>query len=172
MKGTNISLRAPEPADIDLIYAWENDPTVWHVSNTAAPYSRYDIEQYILNSHHDIFAAKQLRLIITDNSKADKPVGAIDLFDFDPLHGRAGIGILIDNQERSKGYASEALTMLCRYSFNTLNLHQLYCHIAPDNKVSVQLFTKAGFTLSGTCRDWTRTGNKWKDALLLQLINH
>ncbi|PKP00978.1 MAG: GNAT family N-acetyltransferase [Bacteroidetes bacterium HGW-Bacteroidetes-9] len=172
MKGKQISLRAPEPADIDLIYAWENDPSVWQVSNTTAPYSRFDIEQFVLNTNHDIFAAKQLRLMITDNEKPGEPVGAIDLFDFDPLHRRAGVGILIASSERGKGYATEALSMLKEYSFNTLNLHQLYCHISTENKGSIHIFSKTGFEICGTCKDWTRAENIWKDAFFMQLINH
>jgi diamine N-acetyltransferase len=171
MKGKNISLRAPEPSDIDLIYSWENDPAIWRVSNTTSPYSRYDIEQFVLNTHHDIFAAKQLRLMITENSRPLEPLGTIDLFDFDPLHHRAGIGIMIANKERGKGYASESLSILCEYCFNTLNLHQLYCHISVDNKSSLHIFSKAGFEVTGTCKDWTLSEKRWKDAFFMQLIN-
>jgi len=170
MKGKIISLRAPEPSDIDILYEWENDPAVWRVSNSNAPYSRYDIEQFVLTANHDIFAVRQLRLMITDNDKNQEPVGTIDLFDFDPLHRRAGIGILITGNERGKGYATDALALLCDYCFNTLNLHQLYCHITPDNKASLHLFKKAGFEINGTCKDWTWWDNQWNDAYFMQLI--
>jgi diamine N-acetyltransferase len=170
MKGQNISLRAPEPTDIDFIFNLENDTTVWHVSNTTNPYSRYDIEQFVLNSHQDIYAAKQLRLMISFHEKPLEPIGTIDLFDFNPLHRRAGVGILLTKEQRGKGYAGEALSLLCNYCFNTLNLHQLYCHISSDNKVSIQLFKKAGFEITGTCKDWTLAGNKWQDACFMQLI--
>ncbi len=170
MKGQHISLRTPEPADIDFIYNWENDTSVWHVSGTTTPYSRYDIEQYVLNTHHDIYAAKQLRLMITFHNSPGEPIGAIDLFEFDPLNLRAGVGILLTSHERGKGYAGEALSLLCNYCFNTLNLHQLFCHIAPENIVSIQLFKRAGFEITGTCKDWTFSGNTWHDACFLQLI--
>ncbi|MBK6966877.1 MAG: GNAT family N-acetyltransferase [Bacteroidales bacterium] len=170
MKGKHISLRAPEPADIDCIYNWENDISVWHVSGTTKPYSRYDIEQYVLNTHHDIYAAKQLRLMISLHNHPSEPIGAIDLFDFDPLNHRAGVGILMTSHERGKGYATEALSLLCDYCFNTLNLHQLFCHISPDNKVSIQLFTRAGFVTTGICKEWTLSGNVWHDACFMQLI--
>lgn len=171
MKGKIVSLRAPEPSDVDLIYKWENEPDVWRVSNTAAPYSRYDIEQFILTANHDIFATRQLRLMIVSNNIGEVPVGTIDLFDFDPLHRRAGIGVLIENSERGKGYAAEALTLMCRYCFSTLNLHQIYCHISSDNLSSLKLFRKAGFEITGSCRDWTWWDNQWNDAYFMQLIN-
>ena len=64
MIGPNLLLRAPEPSDIDIIFRWENDTTIWHLGNTLAPYSRFAIEQFVLNTDNDIFAAKQLRLMI------------------------------------------------------------------------------------------------------------
>lgn len=171
MKGKRISLRTPEPSDIDRLYAWENDTSVWRVSNTIVPYSRNDIEQFVLNTHHDIYAAKQLRLMIIKNGRSKTPAGAVDLFDFDPLHRRAGVGILIDEKERGKGLAGEALNLLRSYSFNTLNLHQLYCHIATENTLSIRLFSKAGFEITGTMKDWTLSDGHWHDVVFMQLIN-
>src|ERR1043166_7160915 len=97
-----ISLRALEPSDIDLLYQWENDTDSWLVSNTTTPFSRFVLEQYIATAHLDIYTSKQLRLMVCNPE--NKAVGCIDLFDFEPLHLRAGIGILIaDVTERRKG---------------------------------------------------------------------
>jgi len=46
LSGVSISLRAVEPADIDLLYHWENDTSIWKVSNTLTPYSHFQIEEY------------------------------------------------------------------------------------------------------------------------------
>ena len=35
-----IRLRALEPEDLDVLYAIENDTTIWNVGNTNVPYSR------------------------------------------------------------------------------------------------------------------------------------
>ena len=100
-----------------------------------------------------------------------KTVGAIDLFDFDPFHGRAGIGILVHHpDDRSKGFATAALRIMIRYSFEKLQLHQLYANILTDNEESLKLFLKAGFVLAGTKKDWVREGENWKDEHLLQLV--
>lgn len=169
LQSENISLRAIEPADIEYLYQWENDTENWKVSNTQVPFSRFVLEQYIASAHQDIYRMKQLRLIICN--KENKPVGCIDLFDFEPSHLRAGIGILIaDKSERKKGYASEALELLINYCYKTLNLHQLYCNIAVDNEPSVLLFQKHGFQITGIKKQWIREGGKFIDELLLQRI--
>ncbi|MEZ5197778.1 MAG: GNAT family N-acetyltransferase [Bacteroidales bacterium] len=125
LKGTNINLRALEPQDVELLFQWENDEANWHLSNTVAPISKFVLEQYVISSEQDIYTSKQLRLIIEINKDgANVPIGSIDLFDFEPTHKRAGIGILILKEYRNKGFASESLEMLIDYGFNTLHLHQ------------------------------------------------
>lgn len=177
LQGKHILLRAIEPADIDVLYKWENDTETWKVSNTQTPFSHFVLEQYIASAHHDIYSTKQLRLMIDLNldlslkGGESQTIGCIDLFDFDPSNLRAGIGVLIaERSDRRKGYASEALGMLIEYCFHSLNLHQLYCNITTDNESSVLLFQKHGFQITGIKKQWIRNGDKYKDELLLQKI--
>ena len=164
-----IRFRALEPEDIDLLYEWENDAEIWEISNTYEPFSKFILAKYIRESNRDIYESKQMRLVIetTDGT----PVGAIDLFDFDPFHFRAGVGILIhDEKDRKLGYASDALELLCQYAANYLRLHQLFANISEDNLASIHLFKKAGFELAGTKKDWRRTLSGWKSELMFQKI--
>jgi diamine N-acetyltransferase len=174
LSGKNIKLRALEPSDLDVLYRWENDPENWLISNTTTPFSRHVLEKYIAGSHLDIFESKQLRLIIERiRPSPDNPevIGAIDLFDFDPLHLKAGVGILIARKEdRMQGLATEALSILTGYAFQTLHLHQLYCNIPADNQGSLSLFRKCGFIETCVKTDWIRRKNEWVDVILLQKI--
>jgi diamine N-acetyltransferase len=173
LKGQNINLRALEPSDVDLLYKWENNSDIWPVSNTLVPFSRFILEKYIADSHMDIFQAKQLRLMI-DHHEDDhiETIGAIDLYEFDPVNMRAGIGILIsDEKHRNRGFASESLRVLIDYSFVILQLHQLFCYIDCDNKISIKLFEKFRFKITGEKKDWNKTPARWKSEYMLQLIN-
>lgn len=170
IKGKNIILRAVEPVDIDFIFDIENDTEIWKVSNTLLPFSRFEIEQYVLSSERDIFSTRQLRLIIVEISSGNS-IGCIDIFDFDPKNQRAGLGIVIGKNYRNSGFATEALQILLEYAFKTLNLHQLYCHITPDNTGSIRLFVKNGFRYIGTRKDWTFFEGKFYDEDCYQLVN-
>ena len=162
-----IALRAVEPEDIDLLYQWENNLEIWNVSNTRTPFSRYILAEYLKESAKGIYETKQLRLII--ETLEGEPVGAVDLFDFDPYHMRAGIGILIHRAEnRDHGFAGDALQAMFGYSVNVLGLKQLYANIAASNVVSIHLFQKAGFTVTGTKLNWLKTVKGWEDEFLLQ----
>jgi diamine N-acetyltransferase len=173
LNGEHILLRAVEPSDLDILHQWENNAEIWQVSNTYAPFSRNIIKKYIENAQLDIFEAKQLRLMI-DLKEKDKQrtIGTIDLFDFEPMHKRAGIGILIsENKDRRNGYAREALTIMINYCFEILNLHQLFCNIVKNNKASLKLFRKKGFEIIGLKKQWCLNNGKWVDEYMLQLIN-
>lgn len=164
-----IRLRALEPEDIDILFEWENDTEIWEISNTCEPFSKYILAKYIKDSQRDIYESKQIRLVI--ETLDGVAVGAIDLFDFDPFHFRAGVGILIHNKnDRKLGYATDALELLCKYSLEYLRLHQLYANITEDNIASIHLFKKVGFALVGIKKDWRRTANGWKNELLFQKI--
>jgi len=165
-----IKLRAPEPEDLAILYEWENNPSIWEISNTLSPFSKYTLRKYIENSHKSIFETGQLRLMI-DILDTGKTIGTIDLFDFDPFHLRAGMGILIaDTSERRKGYAGMAIRCLRDFCFNNLKLRQIYCNITVDNKASIDLFSKMGFIEIGRKKDWIRKGNGFTDEIMFQMI--
>ena len=171
LKGETIYIRALEPNDLEFVYAIENDQSIWEVSNTHTPYSRFLVKQYLENAHQDIDEAKQLRLAICEDH--DFPaLGLIDLFDFDPKNNRAGVGIVIQNNEnRKQNIGSVALGLLIEYAFCNLNLHQLYANIGTKNEASKALFTKFGFEMIGVKKDWTFVNGVYKDEAIFQLIN-
>lgn len=170
LKGEHIYLRALEPEDLDFIHAIENDENLWELSHTQTPYSRFLIKQYLENTHQDIYEAKQLRLVISDY--IDEALGLIDIFDFDFKNKRAGIGILIKSEtDRGKGYGKEALSLLVKYCFTQLNLHQLFCNISEYNTASLALFKTQGFEIVGLKKDWNFNSDGYTNEYLLQLIN-
>ena len=167
LQKNNIKLRALEPEDLDFLFQTENNTSLWEVSSTQTPFSKHILKQYLANAHQDIYEAKQLRLII---EHAQQPIGMIDLFDFNPQHHHAGIGIVILKEHQNKGFANTALQLCIDYAFNSLNLHQLYANIATDNKNSTKLFTKNNFILIGIKKDWIYQHKKYKDEAIYQLI--
>ena len=171
MKYNEISLRALEPEDLELLYGWENNVSYWTISNTIVPFSRYTLKRYLEDSHKSIYETGQVRLMI-DHIADNATIGTIDIFDFDPFHKRAGVGILIANEQyRRKGYATMALKCLIDYCFSTLMLHQLHCGILSNNGESIDLFKKVGFIQSGIKKEWIRSSDGYMDEYIFQMIN-
>ena len=172
LTGRLVRLRTVEPADAELLYAWENDPAVWAVSGTTEPFSREQIERFIERQLEggDLLRTGQLRLMI-EVSERSRTIGTLDLFEYDPLHGRAGLGILIyDAEQRGRGYAADAVETLCRYAREGLRMHQLWCNVGADNAASLGLFRKLGSREAGTKRDWLWTPDGYRDEVLFQKL--
>ena len=169
IKDETITLRCAEPEDAELIYRWENDRDIWRVSGTHVPFTRFQIEQFLL-SNNDLFSQKQLRLMI-DLNETGESIGCIDIFDYDGINQRAGLGILVDKDYRKQGYAKSALALCIDYLFNDVLLHQVYCSIDETNTESQKLFIGQGFSLCGRRKDWIRIKTGYLNIIEYQLIN-
>lgn len=173
LENIEIRLRALEPEDLSDIFRWENDAELWQYGNTLAPYSRFALKQYLEDSlHGDFFQNKQLRLIIELNGSKPTTIGAIDLFDFEPHHRRAALGILIEKDFQRQGYGSQAVELMKRYAFEYLHLHQIYVHVAESNDRSRKLFEKMGFLQVGILKQWQKVDKGYADVCIFQLINN
>lgn len=168
LKDDMISLRTPEPEDLELMYAMENDTTLWSVGNTTLPYSRYTLRIYLEQSKQDLYAERQARFVITI---ADgESIGMIDLADFDPFNSRAEVCIGLLGKHRGKGFATRALTLLSDYAFKKLHINQLYAFIPEWNEKSFGLFEKNGFKKSALLQQWQRTENGYNNVFLVQKL--
>ena len=170
LEGPRLWLRAVEPEDLELLYTMENDPETWDVSNFNVPYSRYVLRQYIESSACDVFADRQLRLMIACRDGGKDVAGTVDITDFSPLHARGEVGISIRREYRGRGLATEALDLLCDYAFGFLHLNQLVAHIAVDNEASLRLFASCGFVQCGVLKEWWHAADGFKDVALLQRL--
>ncbi len=168
LRGTKVYIRTVEPSDATKLLLWENAISNWRVSDTEVPFSMHDIRTYIENQHN-IRSTGQLRFIIC-KIESEEPIGAIDLYDANFKHGRAGVGILIgEESERSNGYAAESLELLKEYSEVVLGLHLLHCSIHADNESSIRLFEKCGFEKVGIRKEWFLEKGKRINEIVYQL---
>ncbi|MFW6019744.1 MAG: GNAT family N-acetyltransferase [Bacteroidales bacterium] len=165
-----IKLRVPEPEDIETLVNWENDTSIWHAGITTIPYSRFEVEQFILQNKNDAFQEKQVRFLITLASE-NTSIGTADLFDINALHRRAGVGIMIVQEHRNKGYAKQALQLIEQYAFQSLWLQQIYANIHAANSISIDLFKAAGFNHNGTKKAWIKTPQRFMDEFFMQKLN-
>lgn len=161
-----LQLRAVEPDDAQTIFDWENDVELWASSSTREPFSRFSIEQFLLNYDKNIYQNQQLRLMI-EEKKTKFSVGCIDFFNFEPAHLRAEIGLLIDKNFQGRGFAYFAVELLENYAFQMLHLHQIYCHISAENSACLRVFEKRNFKNVATLKDWILLpGGKFQNVIL------
>lgn len=169
LENDKIRLRHVEPEDLEKLYLWENDPLLWGVSDTHAPFSRYAIKRYIAESKNDIYEDKQLRLIIEDKVRKET-LGTVDLFDFDFHNSKVALGLFVDASQRGKGYATQALMLIENYVFDFLKINQLYVHVAETNEATIRIFHRAEYRKSAVLKQWIRLFDNFVDVFVLQKL--
>ncbi len=164
----SIQLRAIEKEDLDFLYRIENDKQYWNYSNRLEYYSKTLLKNFLEIQQQDIYKTRQKRFVITihQNTKC----GFVDLFEFEPKHQRASVGIILKEEFRLKGIGYRALLLLEEYAKNTLNLHQVYANIAHENIASIKLFEKSNYSKISIKKDWNFYNNKFHDELLYQKL--
>ncbi|MCY3998937.1 MAG: GNAT family protein [Flavobacteriaceae bacterium] len=163
-----VQLRAIEKEDLDFLYQIENDRQYWNYSNRLEYYSKTLLKTFLEIQQQDIYKTRQKRFVIT--SDENTKCGFVDLFEFEPKHQRASVGIILKEEFRLKGIGYRALSLLEEYAEDTLNLHQVYANIASENIASIKLFEKSNYKRISIKKDWNFYNNKFHDELLYQKL--
>lgn len=97
-----------------------------------------------------------------------RPIGCIDLYNYDPLNRRCAVGIMVANEYRRQGYALAMLRAL--ETQQAASLHTLYADIAAPNTASINLFRKAGYEECGRFKEWLELDSHFIDNIRMQKI--
>ncbi len=159
-----VTLRRPKLLDLDQLLLWENNLENSLFTDNPIFYTKEQIKEF-LNSDQDIFLDRQIRFMIDSSGF---PVGCVDLFEYDMVNSRAGVGIFIDEKFRNKGFATEALSLLKSICIKDYFISNLHANILHTNKASIQLFERAGFTKNGVKENWIRAENSMLDVWFFQ----
>jgi diamine N-acetyltransferase len=109
----------------------------------------------------------QLRLMICDLD--DQPLGLLDFFHANFKHHFTSIGILIANDKRQLGYATDALQLGVNYARKVFDFNNIFASIHESNEASLNLFKKTGFEQIGLRKNCFKFDGKYSNEVLLQL---
>ncbi len=100
-----------------------------------------------------------------------KVVGAIGLFHTDWETGSAEIGYGVRNDERGRGYATEAFVAVSRWALTAGGIQRAWLTANVDNVASVRVAEKAGFRREGTLRRAAMEAGSLHDQAIFSLLN-
>lgn len=160
-------LRAPERSDLDWLHDLENNSNLWYLGFSKEPFNTEVLKNYLDQQPGSLLRDGQLRLIL---SHEGQPVGALDLYDYDPFARKAGVGIVLDAAHHGKGWSKAALTAFESYVFGTLGLRSVYAMIPSQNAPSIGLFEGLGYQKIGELKDWVLHHGAFESAVLYQKV--
>jgi len=101
----------------------------------------------------------------------DRLVGMTRLYDVEPLHRTAVLGISIGRKsEWSKGFGTDASRTTIRYGFQELNLHRIWLDVFGYNDRAQELYRRLGFSEEGRLREHLARDGRRYDVVLMGLL--
>ena len=153
--------------DADQYCIWLNDLEVSYnllIFNQQLSLEREKmILQDMIKNNAQIFA-------IVD-ADSDKLIGNCSIFRINERNRKAEIGIFIgDTNYWSKGYGSEALSLLIDYGFNILNLNNIMLEVFSFNKRAFNSYKKVGFKEIGRRREAIIFAGEKHDEIYMDIL--
>ena len=152
---------------VEKYLEWLNDPEInRYLEVRFEKNTKEKIFQYI----QDCNESQNRSLLAIRVKKDDIIIGNIKIDQINKNHKRAIIGILIGEKEYwGKGYATEAINLLCKYAFFDMGLEKLSAGCYSCNKASEHCFKKAGFVKVATLKNHWLCEGKWVDHIEMEL---
>ncbi|NMC13826.1 MAG: GNAT family N-acetyltransferase [Chloroflexi bacterium] len=168
--GERLRLRAVEKEDIDRFVTWLNDPEVREGVAIFLPLSKHEEEKWFETTMAKPATEHPFVIEINDDGSW-KPIGDCGFFEIDWRNRFGEIGIFIgEKQYWNQGYGSEAVRMLLKHGFNTLNLNRVFLRVFEDNPRAIHAYEKVGFIHEGRLRKAEYRNGRYIDILLMSVL--
>ncbi len=143
-----LRLRQLEPADLELVLLWRNDPVIrkWFFSEDPITWEQHRnwYARYLENETDIAFIAE-------DVAGLYEPVGVAALYRIDTARGTAEFGRLMVGNARAKGqgFGFEIVGALSAFGFERLGLNAIDLEVFEHNAAAIKIYEKAGFRTVG-----------------------
>lgn len=168
--GERIRLRAPEREDLPMFVDWLNDPEVRAGISLFLPMSLAKEEQWFENMLKRPQEEHPLTIEI-ESGDGWTAVGNTSFFDFNHNARSAEVGIIIgDKAYWDQGYGTEAMKLMLKHGFGTLNLNRIFLRVNADNLRAVRCYEKAGYIQEGRLRKAAYTNGLYVDMIFMSVL--
>jgi diamine N-acetyltransferase len=168
--GERIRLRAPEREDVKKFHEWINDPEVTLGLSLYLPMSMRDEEAWFENVAKRPPDEKPLTIDVRAGD-GWRLIGNSGFFEIDHVAHSAEVGIMIgDKSVWNQGLGTEAISLLLRHGFETLNLNRIFLRVYAENPRAIRSYQKAGFVHEGTLREAVFKRGKFDDLHMMSIL--
>lgn len=157
LSGDSIDLRPLRDEDVPVLRAAKNRPAVWEMTGDLYPESPSQARE----SYDEMLADDATVLLVLDDGTG--PVGQIRLKNVNRQSGTGRVSYFVLPDHHGNGYATEAVSLVVGYAFETLRLHKVRANTLDQNEASQRVLEKVGFTEEGTDREGVYIKDAYRD---------
>ena len=168
--GERLRLRAPERTDIPLFHDWLNDEEVTAGLTIYLPLSLADEEAWFESM---LKRPPEEHPLVMEIQEAGgwKPIGNCGFHNIDSRSRLGEVGIFIGVKSCwNQGYGTEAMRLLLRHGFQTLNLNRIFLRVYETNAGAIRSYEHAGFIHEGRLRQAEYKNGRYYDILLMSVL--
>ena len=168
--GDRIRLAAIEKRDLPLFVEWLNDSEVRQGISLYLPMSMAQEERWFEQMLERPPDEHPLNIEVSEGDEWVK-IGNMGFFDFDHHARSAEAGIMIGNKAYwNQGYGTEAMTLLLKHGFETLNLNRIMLRVYQDNPRAIRCYEKVGYIHEGRMRKARYWNGQYLDILIMGVL--
>jgi len=168
--GDRIRLVAIEKKDLPLFVEWLNDPDVREGISMYLPMSMAQEERWFEKMLERPADEQPLNIEVRDGEQWIK-IGNMGLFGFDHRAHSAEVGIVIGNKDYwNQGYGTEAMILMLKHGFETLNLNRIWLRVYEDNPRAIRCYEKVGYIHEGQMRQARFSKGTYSDILIMGVV--
>ena len=158
LQGEKVKLTLIERDGLEYLQDWLNDPEFIGEYEPFTPTTQRKLERTFDKLEHE-----QWWLI-------DEDIPRIGFLTNRLKDGHQEIKFFIEPEERGKGYATEAVTLIVDHLFLNHDIIRIQAETHPENTPAQKVLEKNGFTHEATIRKNTFSGGTWRDTALYSLL--
>ena len=171
LTGTRVRLRPIERADLPRFVAWLQDDDVITNLDIVVPFNTVREEKYFDEVMAGPPETQPFAIEARRGRGGWRHVGGCGLQHADWRNRSIELGIFIGAKERwDEGLGTEAVQLLLRHAFATLNLHRVWLRTFADNRRAQRVYERVGFVLEGRQRDGDFRRGRYRDVLLFSIL--
>jgi [ribosomal protein S5]-alanine N-acetyltransferase len=169
IQGRKVDLRPLADQDAPALLSIFGDPEVTRFWSSP-PLRDLAAATKLIGEIRAAFSRRSLFQWGFSSREGGEALGTCTLFNVDLAHRRAEVGFALRRDLWGQGLATDALSSLIEFSFETLALHRLEADVDPRNERSQRVLERQGFRREGYLRErWHHLGEV-HDGIFLGLL--
>ncbi len=152
LESESIILKKIEKADVQEVFAIYNNDKVFKYCGILPKHNIETVGNMIDHFERDYNKRSRVKWGIFSKNHANKLVGIIEGMDFKQKINMVTIGYFLAEEYWGKGIATEAVSILIKFLFETVNINRIHAEVMPENFVSKKVLKKNGFIKEGLVR--------------------
>lgn len=169
LKTNRLEIRPITEDDAKSVFAYRSDPETNRFLSLE-PQTVDDVIGFINSSSHAINIVDTWFQLVITLKNSQTIIGDIGLHFLAPDNTQAEIGYTLHKNYRGKGFATEAVSAVIQYVFNTLQKHRIRASVDPNNSVSIVLLERLRFKKEAHFKESLFFKGNWVDDVVYALL--